>query len=68
MKAILSNTNPTADVVMHAVKNYHPEPDASDKAIISSLKEINATVKLASVFRKKTRNGGFVALPGAAKN
>jgi len=45
MNAIL-NTNRTSmpgELVSHAIKNYHQE-DSSDKAIISALKEINATI------------------------
>jgi hypothetical protein len=47
---------------MHTIKNYHLE-DSSDKAIISTLKEINASIKVEDVFKQKTRNGGFIAWP-----
>ena len=68
MNAIL-NTNRTSmpgELVSHAIKNYHQE-DSSEKAIISALKEINATIKVETVLKQKTRNGGFVAWPSTAE-
>lgn len=70
MKAIVNNSNLSGspgELIMHTFHNHHID-DSSDKAIIKTLKEINATVKVEKVLKLKTRNGGFVAWPRTANS
>ena len=70
MKAIVNNSNLSGspgEIIMHTFHTHHIDEN-SDKAIIRTLKEINATVKVEEVLKRKTRNGGFVAWPNTANS